>query len=192
MIDQPKTTTQFPAKYWLPIVSWPLLAVLCLTFFVPHNPRVFHIAHMLSNEIYNSYIAVTVLIIVYLSRRRKTPLLAWWPFDASISSFLFVMGLKYAVNMPRPSGGPLGFPSGHTTYSYLLAWLMLETSPRLGVPWVIVAMLIGWSRVEVGAHFPYQVITGAPLGMLIGYWVTHQPGGIILPRLVNKVRRTKT
>lgn len=74
------------------------------------------------------------------------------------------LGLGIAA---RPSGGDGGFPSGHTTSHVCLAALLTEACPRLGPLWYAWAGLMAWSRVEAGAHFPYQVIAGAVLGLTV-------------------------
>jgi membrane-associated phospholipid phosphatase len=65
----------------------------------------------------------------------------------------------------RPSGTDGGFPSGHTAAHCALAFLLTERFPKLGVLWYGWAALMAWSRVESGAHFAYQTVAGAILGI---------------------------
>ena len=39
---------------------------------------------------------------------------------------------------------------------------------RWGAPWIVVALLVGVSRVYVGVHFPSQVVFGWTLGIASG------------------------
>jgi len=80
--------------------------------------------------------------------------------------------LKRATGLPRPDGDPTGFPSGHTTFSFAIAWLLTQTNPKLAPLWYAVAVAIGWSRVEGDAHFPYQVLCGAVLGTLLAWGIS--------------------
>lgn len=68
---------------------------------------------------------------------------------------------------PRPSGHDGGFPSGHAAAACALAYLLTERLPRFALVWYAFAALIAWSRVEAGAHYPYQVVAGAILGLTV-------------------------
>jgi membrane-associated phospholipid phosphatase len=68
---------------------------------------------------------------------------------------------------------PLGlsFPSGHTSQTFFLMTLLIQTF-RLG-PFnafflYILAFLVGITRMYVGAHYPRDVIGGAMLGTVWG------------------------
>lgn len=60
------------------------------------------------------------------------------------------------------------FPSGHTMAAFLTACLAVSV---LGVPAVLAygwAMVVGFSRVWLGVHFPSDIVVGAALGISIG------------------------
>ena len=59
------------------------------------------------------------------------------------------------------------FPSGHATVSFACATVLALAVPRLRVPLYALAVLISFSRVYVGVHFPLDVIAGAVLGVAI-------------------------
>ena len=117
-----------------------------------------------------------LLIIPFL---RGRPGLIWEGTLAALLATLFTHGLKPLVHMPRPAGvidglqviGPRllagSFPSGHTASAFTLAALLL-LSGRLGLPGAVVALLlaslVGLSRVVVGAHWPADVLAGAAGG----------------------------
>lgn len=101
-------------------------------------------------------------------------LLAPWPRAISgraalalTASHLAVQALKRIVNRERPDATALircpdrfSFPSGHATaalavaLSYGLAW------PALGPLLVAGAVVVGWSRVALGVHYPGDVLIG--------------------------------
>ena len=59
------------------------------------------------------------------------------------------------------------FPSNHSTNMFTAAMSLSGGLPFLTIPLFIVAGLIAYSRVYVGAHFPLDVIGGAVLGIFI-------------------------
>jgi undecaprenyl-diphosphatase len=58
------------------------------------------------------------------------------------------------------------FPSGHTTASFEGAVVLLMRDKRLGIPAMILAVLIAFSRLYLYVHFPTDVLAGAVLGTL--------------------------
>jgi membrane-associated phospholipid phosphatase len=63
------------------------------------------------------------------------------------------------------------FPSGHATTAAALAAILVLLYGRKGVPWALVLMvLVGLSRVVVGAHFISDVVAGTLLGWLGTVW----------------------
>jgi membrane-associated phospholipid phosphatase len=73
---------------------------------------------------------------------------------------------------PRPSGGSGGFPSGHTAVMCVLAYLLTDLWPRAWLLWYGLAGAVAWSRWETNAHYPYQVVAGAVLGLGVALVLT--------------------
>ena len=74
--------------------------------------------------------------------------------------------------------GPVGewsFPSGHASSGFAAAAAIYKSRPkRVGVPCIILAALLAWSRLYVGVHYPSDVIGGAIIGALLGlivFWI---------------------
>lgn len=124
-----------------------------------------------SHPLNQTFVGTAVLLLLWHGWRSAGKRLLWWPLAVSLATFLCVEGLKRATRLPRPEGEPTGFPSGHTTFAFALAWLLSLAFPRLRPLWFGVAVCIGWSRMEGLAHFPYQILCGAILGTLIGWSV---------------------
>ncbi len=128
-----------------------------------------------SHTLYQTFMGLAGLLVLWHGYRSGQKRYFWWPVAVSILSALCVEGLKRATGLRRPDGEPTGFPSGHTTFAFALAWLLTQIHPRLAPLWYGIAVSIGWSRVEGHAHFPYQVLCGAVLGTVIGWCISHRP-----------------
>ncbi len=62
------------------------------------------------------------------------------------------------------------FPSGHTGSSFASAIVLWKELPgKYGVMALIVAVLIAYSRLYVGVHYPMDVIFGSLLGIFMGW-----------------------
>ena len=88
--------------------------------------------------------------------------------------------IKHLVARPRPcrinTDIPLliampedySFPSGHTLHCFIAATVLLHYDKRLGVPALILAILVAFSRLYLYVHFPTDILAGAVLGIGIG------------------------
>lgn len=103
--------------------------------------------------------------------------------------------LKNIVARPRPFAEiealiPLiakptdfSFPSGHTTASFAVALVMLRMLPKkIGIPAVVLAALVAFSRLYLGVHYPTDVLVGfvvALVGSLLAVWIVRMKLGNI-------------
>jgi membrane-associated phospholipid phosphatase len=74
-------------------------------------------------------------------------------------------------NGPRFSPRYNAFPSGHTAASTAFFATLAIASWRIGVGFLVVPLLIAFSRMYVGAHHLSDVVCAAILGLLAAYFV---------------------
>ena len=89
------------------------------------------------------------------------------------TSLATTYALKYTISEKRPNGGEHSFPSGHTSSAFQGAsFIQQRYGWRYGLPAYLAAAYTGWSRVELGAHYPHDVYAGAAVGILSSYLFT--------------------
>lgn len=93
--------------------------------------------------------------------------------------------LKTLIYEPRPfitfgnvhllvvENDPFSFPSGHTTSTFaVICFLMFKLKNNLlDVILILFGLIIGFSRIYVGVHYPFDVLAGMILGVLSAYFV---------------------
>jgi undecaprenyl-diphosphatase len=65
-------------------------------------------------------------------------------------------------------GSEYGFPSNHAANAMAVATVIGLAIPSLAATGVAFACLIGFSRVIVGVHYPFDVLAGLFLGLVVG------------------------
>jgi len=63
------------------------------------------------------------------------------------------------------------FPSDHATFAFAVAVAIFLANRRAGIAALIVAAILGFSRVYVGAHYGGDVLAGALIGGAVAYGV---------------------
>ena len=74
------------------------------------------------------------------------------------------------------------FPSGHTIASFEAATVLLKNSKKMGIPAMILAILISFSRLYLYVHYPTDVIASVILGTLFAL-IGNALAGLIAPKL---------
>ena len=158
-----------------------MLVVSCLWAVVP-SPTLDVAGHILGEHwysLYNLMLAAAATLVFLRARLRHDPGLAWRVLDLAVCGAIVTGIGKFGFpHLHRPSGGPSGFPSGHALTAFATAWLLMETFPNVSPYAFLIAVAVGWSRVEIHEHYIYQVLIGAALGMLVGFGITRAPHGV--------------
>ncbi len=73
------------------------------------------------------------------------------------------------------TGGSSSFPSGHTLEAFAVAITLSLMYRRrwVVIPIMIWAVLVGYSRMALGVHYPSDVLGGMILGILLGLFINY-------------------
>ncbi len=66
------------------------------------------------------------------------------------------------------------FPSGHTSAAFMVATIAGFFMPLLMLPLLLWAVLVGFSRVVLGVHFPTDTLVGMVLGVSVSLFSLNQ------------------
>lgn len=78
------------------------------------------------------------------------------------------------------------FPSGHTLASFECASVLMIKHKKLGIPALILAVFIAFSRLYLYVHYPTDVLAGALLGTAFGFLAV-----FIVNKCDRKIKRIK-
>lgn len=85
----------------------------------------------------------------------------------------FIVRPEKLIYMLIPPPGEYSFPSGHTFSSFAAATVIALGNKKLGILALILATIIGFSRLYLYVHFPTDVLGGMLFGIILGAVVWH-------------------
>jgi membrane-associated phospholipid phosphatase len=156
--------------------------VWAFLFFNLRGPRPVWLDYtmLVFTQIGSGVTALVIGLILFLTGNR---LLAYEVFLGTLTLWIVVELVKALVRRSRPiirvtqarivgyQVGGRSFPSGHTSQAFYMATLM---APLFHASlWVVfllyaIALMVGITRMYVGAHYPRDVLAGAILGSVWG------------------------
>jgi undecaprenyl-diphosphatase len=134
-------------------------------------------------------LAVTLVVGWWLSRQNSSPrkvTISVWGALAALIAVAIAQPISSGVDETRPfvaipsaltlvhHATDPGFPSDHATASGAVAAALVFVSWRLGIIAWLIALVIAFSRVYVGVHYPQDVLAGLALGAVVaclGVWL---------------------
>ncbi|MBM4241092.1 MAG: phosphatase PAP2 family protein [Euryarchaeota archaeon] len=119
---------------------------------------------------------IIICIILFIFGGEKGKNVAFLCLTALIISFFISEILKLTFARPRPPGvleginilvnmGGYSFPSGHSVTSFTGCTVIGKKYGYL-YPLLIAACIVGFSRIYIGVHYPFDVVMGAIVGIL--------------------------
>jgi len=125
---------------------------------------------------YGILILLFVWAVFFESRKMLTFSLL---FLSIISTWFLSSILKLIFHTPRPFVElglvPLyieksfSFPSSHSAIFASTAFVLFFMNKKLGIVFMVIALLVGLSRIVIGVHYPIDVVGGFCFGIIIGY-----------------------
>ena len=130
------------------------------------------------------WMVCATILLLFVAKHRRTGLGMWFamalgllvcniilkPLVGRIRPYDFQMEhFQVAINLLIDKETSLSFPSGHTIASFEAATVLLINSKALGIPALILAILIAFSRMYLYVHYPTDVIFSVFAGILFGF-----------------------
>jgi undecaprenyl-diphosphatase len=125
-------------------------------------------------------IAVIVLTVAYVVARNRSVLPVVTGVVAAALAWLLADAAKVIADRPRPyqvmadavlrqpPAHGTSFPSSHTAVTLAVALALAPFLARpLAATGIGYAVLVGWSRVYLGVHYPLDILAGAGIGTAV-------------------------
>ena len=98
------------------------------------------------------------------------------PYDLQLEEF------GITINLLSGAMHDFSFPSGHTIASFEAAVVLLKNSKKMGIPAMVLAVLISFSRLYLYVHYPTDVIASIILGTIFAL-IGDAVASLIAPKL---------
>jgi len=143
------------------------------------------------------FLIISNLIIISWAWQKKIKSVIKMTLFLDLLVWILVQGIKLLKIEPwylRPNGGTGGFPSGHATHAFGMAFLLSLYFPRFSWLWYACAVAISWSRMETDWHTGFQIAAGIIMGIglawvLVAKWLTHPDAAIIKTKMIDQEQK---
>jgi membrane-associated phospholipid phosphatase len=95
----------------------------------------------------------------------------YWPATFVCNNPSLVSNHVYGFQWFKSGSAYASFPSGHTTFIFSFSISMWFLFPKLRWLWFLLAFLVVVGQIGMYYHFLSDVIAGALLGSLVGFYI---------------------
>ena len=142
----------------------------------------FFIAMSFTAEYLLWLVPICILAFGFVKHKKKAQNKGWFILISMAFASLGSLLLKALINRPRPFesypfiekisvGGSASFPSGHTVSAFALALAVALAFRNIYSTTIVFvwAIVVGFSRIYCGVHYPSDVVAGIALGLVSSY-----------------------
>ena len=125
-------------------------------------------------------LCLLILLFVYMYKKQNQKQFVKSTLFSFILCLLFFIILKKCFQRPRPfdlypqiiplvkKPHDFSFPSGHTACAFICAFMAYrQLDKKFSIPIVIFAILVAFSRLYVGVHYPSDILGGILLAYIL-------------------------
>lgn len=131
---------------------------------------------------YLPWILIVFLFLFLLKDFKRYWKMVFLGFFVAILTRGFVEIIRWFLPRPRPfiennvnlllsHLNVPSFPSGHAVFFFALSTIVYFYNKKIGILFFVSSLLIGFSRIFVGIHWPSDILAGALLGILCGLFI---------------------
>ncbi|MGL5006681.1 MAG: undecaprenyl-diphosphatase [Plesiomonas sp.] len=154
---------------------------------MPPSPTLSVVSHFIATWLIDLILfALGLALFLGSPNSRKAIITA---FGCGLLGYLLCSIIGHTFPHPRPFMLPIGntflyhaanasFPSGHATLVFSLGCSLYMSRYRTaGLLILLCGTGIGWARVFLGVHFPFDILGAFPVSLLAA-WITHTLGRV--------------
>ncbi len=148
---------------------------------LPHTPLSNIIFGAITLAGYFGFVWLVIGFNIYFREKKRDRRFLFSLIIIEFLSMLVEFGVKNMVGRLRPQFVLPGviepfdfyhnfsFPSGHAVIAFAGAFVLSKKLPKFKWLFYSIAVIISFSRIYLGKHFPSDILGGAVIGIMIGY-----------------------
>lgn len=141
-----------------------------------------HFSEWLGNQLLLTVLWLLILLLIYIFDRKKVKAIFLISFLAwIIHLFITELIIKNIYFRPRPyllidnltvigkKFTDSAFPSGHVASTVAFLFVLCVYNKKFIIPSILFSLIMAWSRIYNGLHWPSDTLIGMFLGLSYGY-----------------------
>ncbi|TXB60110.1 phosphatase PAP2 family protein [Phaeodactylibacter luteus] len=151
------------------------------------NSRIAYLDNFLYWVSYSTtFVSIALLLVLasqgFIKKARNFKVIFYQLLTVFLTSAFVSLVLKFTIERPRPfitypdivklsEAGSFSFPSGHTTEAFSMAFgaMLLFQNKLWSIPIILWALLVAYSRMALGVHYPFDVFAAILIALIISF-----------------------